>query len=115
MYKSRAGVCPIAWSDSCFLCCDWFQLDDRQAQPLPTPNQLRRLRSYVFSSSTLETEQYPHPGGSLLQRSRSAESSPARVPSRRHLPLAPGSPRRSVLGASRLQIQQIIARLMNKT
>ncbi|XP_061086243.1 tau-tubulin kinase 1-like [Conger conger] len=89
------------------------QLDDRQA-PLPTPNQLRRLRSYVFSSSTLETEQYPHPGGSLIQRSRSAESSPARA-SRRHLPLPPGSPRRSVLGASRLQIQQIIARLINKT
>ncbi|XP_035259567.1 tau-tubulin kinase 1-like isoform X2 [Anguilla anguilla] len=93
------------------------QLEDRQAPPHPRPNQLRRLASYVFSSSTLETEQYPHPGGSLIQRSRSAESSPARGPARRHLPLAPGSPRprHSVLGVSRLQIQQMLAKLMNKT
>ncbi|XP_038816741.1 tau-tubulin kinase 1-like [Salvelinus namaycush] len=57
----------------------------------PRPNQLRRLASYVFSSSTLETEQYPHgnlEAGALIQRSRSAESSPARLPSRRHMPLA---------------------------
>ncbi|KAE8299959.1 Tau-tubulin kinase 1 [Larimichthys crocea] len=45
----------------------------------PRPNQLRRLASYVFSSSTLETEQYPHGGGSFIQRSRSAESSPAHI------------------------------------
>nr|XP_015217988.1 PREDICTED: tau-tubulin kinase 1 isoform X2 [Lepisosteus oculatus]XP_015217989.1 PREDICTED: tau-tubulin kinase 1 isoform X2 [Lepisosteus oculatus]XP_015217990.1 PREDICTED: tau-tubulin kinase 1 isoform X2 [Lepisosteus oculatus] len=69
-------------------------------------NQLRRLASYVFSSSTLETEQYPHPGGTFLQRSRSAESSPARIPGRRHMPLLPGNsrPRHSLLSASRLQV-----------
>ncbi|KAG7276587.1 hypothetical protein CRUP_019637, partial [Coryphaenoides rupestris] len=63
----------------------------------PRPNQLRRLASYVFSSSTLETEQYPHGTGSFIQRSRSAESSPAHLtasPRRRHGPLqSPGSPR----------------------
>ncbi|KAG9329071.1 hypothetical protein JZ751_008167, partial [Albula glossodonta] len=86
-------------------------------QSLPRPNQLRRLASYVFSSSTLETEQYPHPGGSLMQRSRSAESSPARAPSRRHMPLAADNPRprHSVLSLSRLQIQLLLAKLMNKT
>ncbi|MBN3295075.1 TTBK1 kinase, partial [Amia calva] len=69
-----------------------FQLEEeRQSQQsFPRPNQLRRLASYVFSSSTLETEHYPHPGGTFLQRSRSAESSPARIPARRHLPLLPG-------------------------
>uniref|UniRef100_A0A3B3X2X7 Protein kinase domain-containing protein n=1 Tax=Poecilia mexicana TaxID=48701 RepID=A0A3B3X2X7_9TELE len=88
------------------------------------PNQLRRLASYVFSSSTLETEQYPHAGGSFIQRSRSAESSPAHATSatasarRRHagtLPM-PGSPRsrHSVLNVSRSQLQQMLARLMNK-
>ncbi|KAJ8366125.1 hypothetical protein SKAU_G00149560 [Synaphobranchus kaupii] len=93
------------------------QMEERQTQQFPRPNQLRRLASYVFSSSTLETEQYPHLGGSLIQRSRSAESSPARAQSRRHLPLAPGSPRphHSVLSVSRLQIQQMLAKLMNKT
>ncbi|KAJ8361585.1 hypothetical protein SKAU_G00181100 [Synaphobranchus kaupii] len=94
--------------------------EERQQHPQHTfqrPNQLRRLASYVFSSATLETEQYPHPGGSLIQRSRSAESSPARAASRRHLPLVPGSPRsrHSVLNTPRLQIQQMLAKLMNKT
>ncbi|XP_034721906.1 uncharacterized protein ttbk1a [Etheostoma cragini] len=85
------------------------------------PNQLRRLASYVFSSSTLETEQYPHGGGSFIQRSRSAESSPAHLTAagaasvrRRHagtLP-PPGSPRsrHSVLNVSRTQLQQITQR-----
>uniref|UniRef100_A0A8C5D415 non-specific serine/threonine protein kinase n=1 Tax=Gouania willdenowi TaxID=441366 RepID=A0A8C5D415_GOUWI len=96
--------------------------DERQQQP--RPNQLRRLASYVFSSSTLETEQYPHGAGSFIQRSRSAESSPAHItPShlsgrRRHagtLP-APGSPRsrHSVLNVSRTQLQHMLAKLMNK-
>ncbi|KAI5089014.1 tau-tubulin kinase 1 isoform X2 [Silurus meridionalis] len=48
---------------------------DGDRPPSPRPNQLRRLASYVFSSSTLETEEYPH--SSFIQRSRSAESSPA--------------------------------------
>uniref|UniRef100_A0A8B9RBY2 non-specific serine/threonine protein kinase n=1 Tax=Astyanax mexicanus TaxID=7994 RepID=A0A8B9RBY2_ASTMX len=95
------------------------QVDDDRP-PSPRPNQLRRLASYVFSSSTLETEQYPH--SSIIQRSRSAESSPAHGNmrpggSRRHAPLQPpGSPRsrHSVLNASRTQIQQILAKLMNK-
>uniref|UniRef100_A0A3Q0SCQ7 non-specific serine/threonine protein kinase n=1 Tax=Amphilophus citrinellus TaxID=61819 RepID=A0A3Q0SCQ7_AMPCI len=90
----------------------------------PRSNQLRRLASYVFSSSTLETEQYPHGGGSFIQRSRSAESSPAHITAaaastrRRHagtLP-TPGSPRsrHSVLNASRAQLQHVLAKLMNK-
>uniref|UniRef100_A0A3Q2V904 non-specific serine/threonine protein kinase n=2 Tax=Haplochromini TaxID=319058 RepID=A0A3Q2V904_HAPBU len=90
----------------------------------PRPNQLRRLASYVFSSSTLETEQYPHGGGNFIQRSRSAESSPAHVNAtatstrRRHagtLP-TPGSPRsrHSVLNMSRAQLQHVLAKLMNK-
>uniref|UniRef100_A0A8C7HGT0 Tau-tubulin kinase 1-like n=1 Tax=Oncorhynchus kisutch TaxID=8019 RepID=A0A8C7HGT0_ONCKI len=105
------------------------QLEEDRPHPhhphhsFPRPNQLRRLASYVFSSSTLETEQYPHgnlEAGALIQRSRSAESSPARLPSRRHMPLVPGSPggsrpRHSVLNLSRLQIQQMLAKLMNKT
>lgn len=92
------------------------------------PNQLRRLASYVFSSSTLETEQYPHGASGFIQRSRSAESSPAHLAnagpapsssSRRRyagtLP-APGSPRHrhSVLNVSRSQLQQMLAKLMNK-
>ncbi|MFT7805567.1 tau-tubulin kinase 1-like [Arapaima gigas] len=93
--------------------------EDRQhsQHSFPRSSQLRRLASYVFSSSTLETELYPHPGGTLIQRSRSAESSPARGPSRRHMPLVAGSPRprHSVLNVSRLQIQQMLAKLMNKT
>uniref|UniRef100_A0A3Q3QYH9 non-specific serine/threonine protein kinase n=1 Tax=Monopterus albus TaxID=43700 RepID=A0A3Q3QYH9_MONAL len=95
--------------------------DDRHQ---PRPNQLRRLASYVFSSSTLETEQYPHGGGSFIQRSRSAESSPAHINAaavsarRRHagtLP-TPGSPRSRhfVLNVSRTQLQQMLAKLMNK-
>ncbi|XP_018606289.2 tau-tubulin kinase 1 isoform X1 [Scleropages formosus] len=86
-------------------------------QSVQRPNQLRRLASYVFSSSTLETEQYPHPGGTFIQRSRSAESSPARMPSRRHAPLPTGASRRRplVLNVSRQQIQQMLAKLMNKT
>uniref|UniRef100_A0A8C7GKC7 non-specific serine/threonine protein kinase n=1 Tax=Oncorhynchus kisutch TaxID=8019 RepID=A0A8C7GKC7_ONCKI len=103
-----------------------FQLEEDRPHPhhsFPRPKQLRRLASYVFSSSTLETEQYPHgnsEAGALIQRSRSAESSPARLPSRRHIPLVPGSPggsrpRHSVLNLSRLQIQQMLAKLMNKT
>uniref|UniRef100_A0A8C4HZV3 non-specific serine/threonine protein kinase n=1 Tax=Dicentrarchus labrax TaxID=13489 RepID=A0A8C4HZV3_DICLA len=90
----------------------------------PRPNQLRRLASYVFSSSTLETEQYPHGGSGFIQRSRSAESSPAHITAanasvrRRHagtLP-TPGSPRsrHSVLNVSRTQLQQMLAKLMNK-
>uniref|UniRef100_A0A8C9Z4G0 non-specific serine/threonine protein kinase n=1 Tax=Sander lucioperca TaxID=283035 RepID=A0A8C9Z4G0_SANLU len=89
------------------------------------PNQLRRLASYVFSSSTLETEHYPHGGGSFIQRSRSAESSPAHITAaagasvrRRHAGTvpAPGSPRsrHSVLNVSRTQLQQMLAKLMNK-
>ncbi|KAJ4944467.1 hypothetical protein JOQ06_013010 [Pogonophryne albipinna] len=98
------------------------QLDEERHQP--RPNQLRRLASYVFSSSTLETEQYPHGGGSFIQRSRSAESSPAHITAanaslrRRQagtLP-TPGSPRsrHSVLNVSRTQLQQMLAKLMNK-
>uniref|UniRef100_A0A8C1GPN7 Tau tubulin kinase 1a n=1 Tax=Cyprinus carpio TaxID=7962 RepID=A0A8C1GPN7_CYPCA len=97
------------------------QLDDDRPHSGPRSNQLRRLASYVFSSSTLETEQYPHAGGSFIQRSRSAESSPAhgnlRCGSRRHAPLQPpGSPRsrHSMLNVSRMQIQQMLAKLMNK-
>lgn len=99
-----------------------LQLEEDRHQP--RPNQLRRLASYVFSSSTLETEQYPHGGGGgFIQRSRSAESSPAHVAAsaamrRRHagtLP-TPGSPRsrHSVLNTSRTQLQQMLAKLMNK-
>eukprot|EP00066_Takifugu_rubripes_P021754 XP_011611020.1 PREDICTED: tau-tubulin kinase 1 isoform X1 [Takifugu rubripes] len=88
----------------------------------PRPNQLRRLASYVFSSSTLETEQYPHGGGGFIQRSRSAESSPAHTAAitvrRRHAGTlaVPGSPRsrHSVLNVSRSQLQQMLAKLMNK-
>uniref|UniRef100_A0A3P8UEE9 Tau tubulin kinase 1b n=1 Tax=Cynoglossus semilaevis TaxID=244447 RepID=A0A3P8UEE9_CYNSE len=92
----------------------------------PRPNQLRRLASYVFSSSTLETEQYPHgaAGSGFIQRSRSAESSPAHVTAacnwaqRRHARTlaTPGSPRsrHSVLNVSRTQLQQMLAKLMNK-
>lgn len=99
---------------------DWSLLQLEDDRHHPRPNQLRRLASYVFSSSTLETEQYPHPGGSFIQRSRSAESSPAHMNAsahRRHAPLqSPGSPRsrHSVLNVSRTQIQQLLAKLMNK-
>uniref|UniRef100_H2LD30 non-specific serine/threonine protein kinase n=1 Tax=Oryzias latipes TaxID=8090 RepID=H2LD30_ORYLA len=96
-------------------------LDDSRHQL--RPNQLKRLASY-FSSSTLETEQYPHPGSSFIQRSRSAESSPAHMigatgsTRRRHagtLPM-PGSPRsrHSVLNTPRVHLQQMLAKLMNK-
>ncbi|KAM9494750.1 tau-tubulin kinase 1 isoform 3-T4 [Clarias gariepinus] len=90
---------------------------DEDRPPSPRPNQLRRLASYVFSSSTLETEEYPH--SSFIQRSRSAESSPAHVNQR----LRPGMPRphsamlrpqrHSVL-SPRAHIQHILAKLMHK-
>ncbi|XP_062845362.1 tau-tubulin kinase 1 [Trichomycterus rosablanca] len=86
----------------------------------PRPNQLRRLASYMFSSSTLETEEYPH--SSLIQRSRSAESSPAHANQR--LRSHSGMPRphsavlrtqrHSGLNFPRAHIQHIIAKLMNK-
>uniref|UniRef100_A0A8C2DWW9 non-specific serine/threonine protein kinase n=1 Tax=Cyprinus carpio TaxID=7962 RepID=A0A8C2DWW9_CYPCA len=85
----------------------------------PRPAHLRRLASYVFSSSTVEPEPFPHDlGGAAIQRSRSAESSPAhRHAHRRHMPLMPGNPRarHSVLNLPRLHIQQMLAKLMNKT
>ncbi|KAI5607950.1 tau-tubulin kinase 1 isoform X2 [Silurus asotus] len=83
----------------------------------PRPNQLRRLASYVFSSSTLETEEYPH--SSIIQRSRSAESSPAHANQR----LRPGMPRphsamlrpqRHQTLSPRAHIQHILAKLMHK-
>ncbi|XP_012496246.1 PREDICTED: tau-tubulin kinase 1 [Propithecus coquereli] len=90
--------------------------DRLSGHSLPRYSPLRRLASSVFSSSTLETEHYPHPGGggssgssgSLIQRSRSAESSPVRAPHRRHAPLAAGNHRLvpSVLRISRSQLQQ---------
>uniref|UniRef100_A0A673STK7 non-specific serine/threonine protein kinase n=1 Tax=Suricata suricatta TaxID=37032 RepID=A0A673STK7_SURSU len=89
--------------------------DRLSGHSLPRYSPLRRLASSVFSSSTLETEHYPHPGGggssgSLIQRSRSAESSPVRAPHRRHAPLAAGNHRLvpSVLRISRSQLQQSI-------
>ncbi|XP_067834391.1 tau-tubulin kinase 1-like, partial [Heptranchias perlo] len=87
-------------------------------QPIPRYSPLRRLASSVFSSSSLETEHYPHPSTTFLQRSRSAESSPARQPSsRRHMPLIPGNHRLmpSVLRVSRTQLQQVWARFVSKT
>uniref|UniRef100_A0A4X2KCP5 non-specific serine/threonine protein kinase n=1 Tax=Vombatus ursinus TaxID=29139 RepID=A0A4X2KCP5_VOMUR len=95
--------------------------DRLSGHSLPRYSPLRRLASSVFSSSTLETEHYPHPGGpgsgSLIQRSRSAESSPVRAPHRRHAPLAPGNHRLmpSVLRISRSQLQQVWARFTHKT
>ncbi|ROJ78876.1 Tau-tubulin kinase 1 [Anabarilius grahami] len=63
----------------------------------PRPAHLRRLASYVFSSATMDTEHFPHDpalGAAAIQRSRSAESSPAhRHAHRRHMPLLPGNPR----------------------
>nr|XP_060610404.1 tau-tubulin kinase 1 isoform X1 [Anolis sagrei ordinatus] len=84
--------------------------EDRHSQhSLPRYSPLRRLASSVFSSSTLETEQYPHLGGTFIQRSRSAESSPVRMPHRRHMPLTAGNHRLmpSVLRISRSQLQQV--------
>uniref|UniRef100_A0A8C8U834 non-specific serine/threonine protein kinase n=1 Tax=Peromyscus maniculatus bairdii TaxID=230844 RepID=A0A8C8U834_PERMB len=100
--------------------------DRLSGHSLPRYSPLRRLASSVFSSSTLETEHYPHPGGggsssgssgSLIQRSRSAESSPVRAPHRRHAPLAAGNHRLvpSVLRISRSQLQQVWARFTHKT
>nr|KAF6508837.1 tau tubulin kinase 1 [Rousettus aegyptiacus] len=99
--------------------------DRLSGHSLPRYSPLRRLASSVFSSSTLETEHYPHPGGggssgssgSLIQRSRSAESSPVRAPHRRHAPLATGNHRLvpSVLRISRSQLQQVWARFTHKT
>ncbi|XP_070274652.1 tau-tubulin kinase 1 isoform X1 [Myotis yumanensis] len=93
--------------------------DRLSGHSLPRYSPLRRLASSVFSSSTLETEHYPHPGGggssgssgSLIQRSRSAESSPVRAPHRRHAPLAAGNHRLvpSVLRISRSQLQQVFS------
>lgn len=120
-FYKKVSFCSLTSPPPSFwLVC--LQLEEERHQP--RPNQLRRLASYVFSSSTLETEQYPHGGGSFIQRSRSAESSPAHVTAatasarRRHagtLPM-PGSPRsrHSVLNASRTQLQQMLAKLMNK-
>lgn len=99
--------------------CFSFQADEDR--PLsPRPNQLRRLASYMFSSSTLETEEYPH--SSLIQRSRSAESSPAHANQR--LRSHGGMPRphsavlrtqrHSGLNFPRANIQYLIAKLMNK-
>ncbi|TKC52492.1 hypothetical protein EI555_018192 [Monodon monoceros] len=101
----------------------WHLEEDRlSGHSLPRYSPLRRLASSVFSSSTLETEHYPHPGGggssgSLIQRSRSAESSPVRAPHRRHAPLAAGNHRLvpSVLRISRSQLQQVWARFTHKT
>lgn len=96
-----------------------FQLEeDRPSQhSLPRYSPLRRLASSVFSSSTLETEHYPHVGGTFIQRSRSAESSPVRMPHRRHMPLTAGNHRLmpSVLRISRSQLQQVWARFTHKT
>ncbi|XP_077427502.1 uncharacterized protein LOC144055425 [Vanacampus margaritifer] len=97
-------------------------------RPQPRPNQLRRLASYVFSSSTLETEHYPHGGGAaFIQRSRSAESSPAHAAAaagwrRRHGGVAaaggggalPARARHSVLNVSRSQLQHMLAKLISK-
>lgn len=101
-----------------------FQLEEDRPHPhhsFPRPAHLRRLASYVFSSATMDTEHFPHDpalGGAAIQRSRSAESSPAhRYAHRRHMPLMPGNPRarHSVLNLPRLHIQQMLAKLMNKT
>ncbi|XP_010074852.1 PREDICTED: tau-tubulin kinase 1, partial [Pterocles gutturalis] len=92
--------------------------EDRPSQhSLPRYSPLRRLASSVFSSSTLETEHYPHVGGTFIQRSRSAESSPVRMPHRRHMPLTAGNHRLmpSVLRISRSQLQQVWARFTHKT
>uniref|UniRef100_A0A4W4DYE6 non-specific serine/threonine protein kinase n=1 Tax=Electrophorus electricus TaxID=8005 RepID=A0A4W4DYE6_ELEEL len=100
------------------------QLEEDRPHPqhsFPRPAHLRRLASYVFSSSTMETELFPHDpalGGPAIQRSRSAESSPAhRHAHRRHMPVLPGNPRsrHSMLNLPRLHIQQMLAKLMNKT
>lgn len=92
------------------------QFDQEPYSPRYSP--LRRLASSVFSSSSLETEHYPHASTAFLQRSRSAESSPARqLPSRRHLPLIAGNHRLmpSVLRISRTQLQQVWARFLSKS
>lgn len=86
----------------------------------PRPAHLRRLASYVFSSTTMDTEPFPHDpalGGAAIQRSRSAESSPAHRHAHRRHALLPGNPRarHSVLNLPRLHIQQVLAKLMNKT
>lgn len=101
-----------------------FQLEEDRPHPhhsFPRPAHLRRLASYVFSSATMDTEHFPHDpalGAAAIQRSRSAESSPAhRHAHRRHMPLLQGNPRarHSVLNLPRLHIQQMLAKLMNKT
>ncbi|KAI5102828.1 tau-tubulin kinase 1 isoform X1 [Silurus meridionalis] len=83
--------------------------EDRPHPPhsFARPAHLRRLASYVFpSSSSMEMETFPQdptPGASAIQRSRSAESSPAHCHAHcrghqhhrgnRHAPALPGSPR----------------------
>ncbi|MCI4382227.1 hypothetical protein PGIGA_G00012520 [Pangasianodon gigas] len=110
------------------------QLEEDRPHPphsFARPAHLRRLASYVFpSSSSMEMETFPQdptPGAAAIQRSRSAESSPAHCHARcrghqhhrgnRHAPALPGSPRarHSVLNIPRLHIQQMLAKLMNKT
>ncbi|KAF4084521.1 hypothetical protein AMELA_G00129700 [Ameiurus melas] len=110
------------------------QLEEDRPHPphsFARPAHLRRLASYVFpSSSSMEMESFPQdptPGAAAIQRSRSAESSPAHCHAHcrghqhhrgnRHAPALPGSPRarHSVLNIPRLHIQQMLAKLMNKT
>ncbi|KAL2083627.1 hypothetical protein ACEWY4_021400 [Coilia grayii] len=100
------------------------QLEEDRPHPqhsFPRPAHFRRLASYVFPSNSMETEPFPHDpalGSPAIQRSRSAESSPAhRHAHRRHMPLLPGNPRarHSVLNLPRLHIQQMLAKLMHKT
>ncbi|KAL6462107.1 hypothetical protein MHYP_G00302520 [Metynnis hypsauchen] len=74
--------------------------DDRP--PSPRPNQLRRLASYVFSSSTLETEQYPH--SSFIQAQPLGREQPRPHHPRRHAAGRPGATppcsRRAARGAA---------------
>lgn len=115
-HTTSSGLHWLTPPPSFWLVC--LQLEEERHQH--RPNQLRRLASYVFSSSTLETEQYPHAGGGFIHRSRSAESSPAHAAAarRRHASAlqSQGSPRsrHSVLNVSRTQLQQMLAKLMNK-
>lgn len=87
----------------------------------PAVQPLRRLASSVFSSSTLETEHYPHswrrrPLRFPIQRSRSAESSPC-AGTTAPRSLAAGNHRLvpSVLRISWSQLQQVWACFTHKT
>lgn len=120
----RVLVFPQAWFLFSSTLIGLFQLEEDRPHPhhsFPRPAHLRRLASYVFSSNTMDTEHFPHDpalGAAAIQRSRSAESSPAhRHAHRRHMPLLQGNPRarHSVLNIPRLHIQQMLAKLMNKT